>query len=62
MIENGMGLKNWDRKSSKTNRTEQLTDVLDFHESRMVHGRYETLIINVYYNFIIFFHLRCVRV
>ncbi len=32
-------VKNWDRESSKTSRTKQLADVLDFHESRMIHGR-----------------------
>jgi hypothetical protein len=32
-------VKNWYRKSSKTSRTKQLADVLDFHESRMIHGR-----------------------
>jgi len=32
-------VKNWDRKSNKTSRTKQLVDVLDFHESRMIHGR-----------------------
>jgi hypothetical protein len=32
-------VKNWDRESSKTNRTKQLADVLDFHESKMIHGR-----------------------
>ncbi len=32
-------VKYWDRKSSKTSRTKQLANVLDFHESRMIHGR-----------------------
>ncbi len=32
-------VKYWDRKSNKTSRTKQLVDVLDFHESRMIHGR-----------------------
>ncbi len=32
-------VKNWDRESSKTNQTKQLANVLDFHESRMIHGR-----------------------
>ncbi len=32
-------VKNWERESSKTSRTKQLSDVLDFHESRMIHGR-----------------------
>jgi hypothetical protein len=32
-------VKNWDRESSKTSRTKQLADVLDFHEFRMIHGR-----------------------
>jgi len=32
-------VKNWDRESNKTNQTKQLTNVLDFHESRMIHGK-----------------------
>ncbi len=32
-------VKNWDRESNKTSQTKQLTDVLDFYESRMIHGR-----------------------
>jgi hypothetical protein len=32
-------VKNWDQKSNKASRTKQLMDVLDFHESRMIHGR-----------------------
>jgi hypothetical protein len=32
-------VKYWDRESNKINRTKQLADVLDFHESRMIHGR-----------------------
>jgi len=32
-------VKNWERESSKTSRTKQLIDVLDFHESRIIHGR-----------------------
>ncbi len=32
-------IKSWDRESSKTSRTKQLADVLDFHESRMIHER-----------------------
>jgi hypothetical protein len=32
-------VKNWDRESNKTSWTKQLVDVLDFHESRMIHGR-----------------------
>ncbi len=32
-------VKNWDRESSKISRTKQLVGVLDFHESRMIHGR-----------------------
>jgi hypothetical protein len=32
-------VKNWERESNKTSRTKQLSDVLDFHESRMIHGR-----------------------
>jgi hypothetical protein len=32
-------VQNWDRESSKTSRTKQLADVLDFHESTMIHGK-----------------------
>jgi hypothetical protein len=32
-------VKNCERESSKISRTKQLSDVLDFHESRMIHGR-----------------------
>jgi hypothetical protein len=32
-------VKNWDRESNKTSRTKHLVDVLDFHESKMIHGR-----------------------
>ncbi len=32
-------VKYWDRESNKTSRTKQLADVLDFHESRMIHER-----------------------
>jgi hypothetical protein len=32
-------VKIWDRESSKTSRTKQLADVLDFHESRIIHER-----------------------
>ncbi len=32
-------VKNWERESSKTSRTKQLANVLDFHESRMIHGQ-----------------------
>jgi hypothetical protein len=32
-------VKNWDRESNKVSRTKQLIVVLDFHESRMIHGR-----------------------
>ncbi len=32
-------VKNWDQKSKKASRTKQLTDVLYFHESKMVHGK-----------------------
>jgi hypothetical protein len=32
-------VKNWDRESNKTSQTKELIDVLDFHESRMIHGR-----------------------
>jgi hypothetical protein len=32
-------VKNWDRESGKISRTKQLAFVLDFHVSRMIHGR-----------------------
>jgi len=32
-------VKYWDQESNKTSRTKQLTDVLDFHEFKMIHGR-----------------------
>jgi hypothetical protein len=32
-------VKHWDQKSTKTSQTQELTNVLDFHESRMIHGR-----------------------
>ncbi len=32
-------VKYWDRESNKTSQTKQLANVLDFHESRMIHGR-----------------------
>jgi hypothetical protein len=32
-------VKYWYRESNKTSQTKQLADVLDFHESRMIHGR-----------------------
>jgi len=32
-------VKNWDQESKKASRTKQLTDVLYFHESKMVHGK-----------------------
>jgi hypothetical protein len=32
-------VKYWDRESNKTSQTKQLVDVLDFHKSRMIHGR-----------------------
>jgi hypothetical protein len=32
-------VKNWDQKSKKASWTKQLTNVLYFHESRMVHGK-----------------------
>jgi hypothetical protein len=32
-------VKIWDREFSKISQTKQLADVLDFHESRMIHGR-----------------------
>jgi len=31
--------KYWDRESNKTSRTKQLAAILDFHDSRMIHGR-----------------------
>jgi hypothetical protein len=35
----GWDVKNWDQESSKANWTEQSTNVLDFHEFKMIHGR-----------------------
>jgi hypothetical protein len=32
-------VKNWDKEFNKTSRTEKLIDVLDFHKSKMIHGR-----------------------
>ncbi len=32
-------VKNWDRESSEASQIKQLTNVLDSHESKMVHGR-----------------------
>jgi hypothetical protein len=32
-------VKNWERKSTKTSQTQELTNVLNFHESRMIYGR-----------------------
>jgi hypothetical protein len=32
-------VKNWDGESIKINRTQVLTNVLDFHESKMIHGK-----------------------
>jgi hypothetical protein len=32
-------VKYWYGESNKTSQTKQLADVLDFHESRMIHGR-----------------------
>jgi len=32
-------VKYWDRESSKISRIKQLANVLDFHESKMIHGR-----------------------
>jgi len=32
-------VKYWDQESNKTSQTKQLVDVLDFHESKMIHGR-----------------------
>jgi hypothetical protein len=32
-------VKNWDREFIKTSWTQELIDVLDFHESKMIHGR-----------------------
>jgi hypothetical protein len=54
-------VKYWDQESSKPSRTKQLANVLDFHESRMIHGMEETIITNVYC-FFIAFHPRCVKV
>jgi hypothetical protein len=34
-----LDVKNSDRESSKVSYTKKLTVVLDFHESRMIHGR-----------------------
>jgi hypothetical protein len=31
--------KNWDRESNKISQTKKLIGVLDFHESRMIHGK-----------------------
>ncbi len=38
-LKTAWAVKNWERESSKTSRTKQFADVLDFHESRMIHGR-----------------------
>jgi hypothetical protein len=32
-------VRNWDQESNETNWTKQLANVLDFRESRMIHGR-----------------------
>jgi hypothetical protein len=32
-------VKNWDKESIKANRTQELTDILDFHESKMIHKK-----------------------
>jgi hypothetical protein len=32
-------VKNWDQKSNRASWTEQLIDVLDFHESKIIHRR-----------------------
>jgi len=32
-------VKNWDQKSIKAIWTQELTYVLDFHKSKMIHGR-----------------------
>ncbi len=42
---NASGVKNQDQKSIKINRTQELIDVLDFHEFKMIHGKKETIII-----------------
>ncbi len=34
-----LDVKNWDQKSSKASRIEQLTNILYFHDFKMVHGR-----------------------
>ncbi len=39
LLKTAWDVKNWERESSKTSRTKQLSDVLGFHESRMIHGR-----------------------
>jgi hypothetical protein len=33
------GVKNWDWKSTKASWTQKLTVILDFHESKMIHGK-----------------------
>jgi hypothetical protein len=38
-LKTAWNVKNWDRESSKTSQTKQLADVLDFHESKMIHGK-----------------------
>jgi len=37
-IEDGMGCKKY-QESTKVSQKQKLTNVLDFHESRMIHGR-----------------------
>jgi hypothetical protein len=32
-------VKNWDQEFIKANQTQKLIVVLDFHESRMIHGK-----------------------
>ncbi len=32
-------VKNWDQKFSQISKIKQLTNVLDFHESKMIHGK-----------------------
>jgi len=32
-------VKNWDQESTKVSQTQKLTNVFNFHESRMNHGR-----------------------
>ncbi len=32
-------VKNWDQKSTKVSKTQKFINVLDFHESILIHGR-----------------------